>query len=70
MKFKNYLAMLFHVAVTTAIVLSLPTISCIIFYNVLPNWATVVIGLTSAIPTIYWGMKYLFKIVDKFDFFD
>ena len=67
---RNYLSLVFHVLMTAIIILSLPITSCVIFYNVLPNWVTIVISLLLAIPTIYWGIKYMFKIVSKVDFFE
>lgn len=62
MTFTTYLKLLFHAVVTTIIIMSLPVLMCVVHYNVLPNWATLVIGLLSAIPTLFAGIKYIFSV--------
>ena len=69
MTFKTYLKLLFHVIVTTLIVLSLPVILCVVLYSRVPDWVTIVLSLTSASITIFFSMKYLEFIVNKKDLF-
>ena len=64
MTFKTYCKLIFHVLVCAVILLSLPILSLVIFYTILPNWTTVVISTTSAFATIYWILKYIDKHFD------
>ena len=65
MTFKTYCKLLFHAVVCLLIVLSLPVITIVIFYNFAPNWVTLLAGIVSAFPTIYWMIKYIFKHCDN-----
>ena len=69
MTFKLYCKLMIHVLVCVVIVLSLPILSVVIFYNILPNWATISISLASAFLTIYWTIKYIWKHCDSIDIF-
>lgn len=70
MTLKNYLKLLFHVSVTTLIVLSLPVILCVVLHSRVPDWATIILSLASASITIFFSLKYIEFIVYKKDLFE
>ena len=59
MTFKQYLQLLIHVIITTLIVLTLPTIVCIVLYNNIPDWVVCVCGVVTGLFTIYPAIKYI-----------
>ena len=65
MNFKTYLKILFHVVITCVIVLSIPITTCVVFYNRIPDWATVVLSLATSVISLYAGVCYMFYIVNK-----
>ena len=65
MNFKTYLKLLFHVVITCVIVLSIPITTCVVFYNLIPDWATVVLSLATSVISLYAGICYMFYIVNK-----
>lgn len=69
MTLKNYLKLLFHVIVVLLIVLSAPVTLHILLCNNVPDWITIVSVLTSALITIFFGLKYIEFIVYKKDLF-
>ena len=64
MTFKTYCKLMFHTLVCFAIVTSLPILGAIVFYNLVPSWATILISLALLFPTIYWMFKYIWKYCD------
>ena len=69
MTLKNYLKLLFHVIVTTLIILSAPITLFILLNNKVADWVTLVAALASASVTIFFGMKYVHFIVWTKDVF-
>lgn len=69
MSLKNYIKLLFHVLVVMLIILSLPTILCIILYSRIPDWAILILSLLADLITIFFGIKYVEFIVWKKDLF-
>ena len=69
MTLKTYLKLLVHVIITTVIVLSLPVILCLVLYNRVPDWVTIISSLSSSSITIFFSMKYMEFIVYKEDLF-
>ena len=67
MSLKEELILILHAIITTVIVLSLPMLSVVVTYCwlQLPNWACLITGLLSSIPTILLGIRYMFFIVNK-----
>lgn len=60
MTFKEYLELLVHVIITTLIVLTPPTIVCVVLYNKIPDWVVCVCGVVTGLFTIYPAIKYIY----------
>lgn len=65
MNFKTYLKLLFHAIITSAIILSIPITTCVIAYNHIPDWATVILSLATSVISLYAGVCYMFYIVNN-----
>ena len=65
MTFKTYCKWIFHAIICLLIVLSLPVISIVALYNFAPNWITLIVGIISAFPTLYWMLKYIWEHCDN-----
>ena len=69
MNLKTYFKLLFHVIVTVMIIMLPVSIVCILLYNILPDWAVVVLGVLSGLISIFPALKYMIFIVNKGDLF-
>ena len=70
MNLKTYFKLLFHVIVTMIIIMLPVTISCVMLYNRIPDWAVVVSGVISGLISIFPALKYMIFIVKKDDLFE
>ena len=69
MNLKTYFKLLFHAIVTMIIIMLPVTISCVLLYNRIPDWAVVVLGVISGLISIFPALKYMTFIVNKYDLF-
>ena len=69
MTLKNYLKVLFHAIVTMMIIMLPIAIVCLLLYNIIPDWAVVVLGVISGLISIFPALKYLVFITKKDDLF-
>ena len=69
MTLKNYFKLLFHAVVTMMIIMLPVTISCVLLYNRIPDWAVIVSGVISGLISIFPALKYVIFIVNKEDLF-
>lgn len=69
MSLKNYFKLLFHAIVATVIIMLPVTISCVLLYNRIPDWAVIVSGVISGFISIFPALKYIVFIVNKDDLF-
>lgn len=69
MKLKSYFKLLFHCVITMIIIMLPVAISCVLLYNIIPDWAVVVSGVLSGFISIFPAIKYMVFITKKDDLF-
>lgn len=66
--FKWYCKMMLCVIIAVIIVLSLPTLFCVLLSSLnIAKWAIVSISVISVFPTIYCAIKFIFFYINKFN---